>query len=451
MSGMGPLIEKQSLLSRLCIGLIISVPVIPKVAVFHAAGTIFLLDDFVLICGICMGLINLLGPAAVGGQGRLLVSRAGIVLALAVAYKAVDLFFLSLFYPWGDLSMRGSALLFAEGVLVLVRISAIAAVYLLLFHFLRSIKDVYFVVQLYALTIAIVVVVGLLQHFLLGHPVMTSTFRNIHALGQIIPGIWGVENPWLDISATGHEHLGAFMILALSTIGGCIAYQWPLKAWHRNIAAMLGLAGVYVLLMASSRGAWIGALCAGIAFFFLAISRRKLAFLNRLVFLLVLSTVCLYFAGFNFGSNIISRVDKLPSILDGEMLDDSGSHRLVLFENLWMMFLEKPILGWGAGGAGRIAEGQILRELVEGGVIGGFMFLVLMVISYKMAIGTNRVARDPLSKGLSLGFACGIVGLVGHSFFTELFILPKVSVPFWAVAAVVHRLYFIEMKGRGES
>jgi O-antigen ligase len=447
---MGPLIEKQSLLSRLWIGLIISVPIIPKVAVFHAAGTIFLLDDFALICGICLGGVDLLGPAAIGGRGRLFTSRVGIVLALAVAYKAVDLLFLSLFYPWGDLSMRGSALLFTEGVLVLVRISAIAAVYLLFFHFLRNLKDTYLVVQLYGLTVIVVVVIGLLQHFLLGHPIMTSTFRNIHALGQIIPGIWGAENPWLDASATGHEHLGAFMILALSIICGCLAYQWPLKIWHRNIVIILGLAGVYVLLMASSRGAWVGILCAGIAFFFLAINRGKQVFLNRLVFLLALSTVCLYFAGFNFGSNIISRVDKLPSILEGEMQDNSGSHRLVLLENLWMMFLEKPVLGWGAGGAGRIAEGQIIRELVEGGVIGGFIFLALMVVSYKMAIGTNRVVRDPLAKGLSLGFACGLIGLVGHCLFTELFVLPKVSVPFWAIAAVVHRLYFIETKGRGE-
>jgi len=110
------------------------------------------------------------------------------------------------------------------------------------------------------------------------------------------------------------------------------------------------------------------------------------------------------------------------------------------------MFEEKPLLGWGAGGAGRIAEGQFIRELVEGGAIGFTIFIFLMFAVSKSALRTNRYSDTSLAKGLSLGFVCGLCGYMGHSIFTELFVLPKVSVPFWILAAVVHRLYFIETR-----
>jgi O-antigen ligase len=435
-------------MSRFWIGLIISVPIIPKVAVFQVGGTGVLLDDFVLLCGIALGFIELLGDAIACGQSSFFLSRVSIASVLFFSYKAVALFSLSLFYPWGDLSQRGLALLFVEGIIVLVRLGALAAIYLLAFHFLRRIKDLYFVFKAYGITVLIVVAIGLIQYFLLDHGILTSTFRNIDALGQVIPGVWGVENPWLDPSATGHEHLGAFMVFALSVISGCLSHGWPTRSIYKKSVMVLFLIGVFVLMMASSRGAWFGALCAGIAFIWLAFRLRKLLFVSRMVLLLAGGVFCLYVAGFDFAVHIGSRVDKLPAIFEGKVLDNSGIHRMGLLNFLWNMFMDKPLLGWGAGGAGRIAEGQYIRELVEGGIIGGFLFFILMVTCGKMAMNTYRTTEDPLFKGVSLGFVCGLVGLMGHCVFTELFILPKVSVPFWVIAAVLHRFYFIESQCR---
>ena len=97
-------------------------------------------------------------------------------------------------------------------------------------------------------------------------------------------------------------------------------------------------------------------------------------------------------------------------------------------------------MGLGPGGAGRIAEGQLIRELVEGGIIGGSLFLILLIMSGRIALKTIRTSREPLAQGVSFGFICGLVGLFGQSFFTELFILTKIGTPFWVMAAIVHRL-----------
>lgn len=437
-------------INRIWIVLVIIVPIIPKVAIMQSASLTLLLDDFSLISGVMLGWAGILVRGLIHGKSKIWYSQVGTVLSYFVLYKLTDFFILSLVYPWGGIGMRGSALLFSEGILVLVRVFNLAMVYFLMHHYLRDRQDVYFALRVYGISVGVVVLGGLFQHFILGHPVMTSTFRNIHVLGQIIPGVWGAENPWTDPSATGHEHLGAFMVLTLSIIGGCLFYQWPSKPGHRRLLTAFYLCCLFVLLMTSSRGAWVGGLASGMALSFIAVRQRKFTILFRIFLLLALALAGLYIVGFDFYFHIGQRVEKLPAILEGKVLDDSGQHRIHLLKILWQMFIDKPLLGWGAGGAGRIAEGQFMRELVEGGIIGLGLFLALMFTIIKVAFKANRTTELCLLKGLSLGLICGVVGYMGHCLFTELFILPKVSVPFWVLTAVVHRLYFIEKQMRGE-
>ena len=102
--------------------------------------------------------------------------------------------------------------------------------------------------------------------------------------------------------------------------------------------------------------------------------------------------------------------------------------------------MESPLLGWGAGGAGRIAEGQYIRELAEGGIIGLALFVALIASCVLIARKHYREAGDPLVKGSNLGLACGIAGMAGQSLFTELFILTKVGASFWVLVAIVQSM-----------
>ena len=83
-------------------------------------------------------------------------------------------------------------------------------------------------------------------------------------------------------------------------------------------------------------------------------------------------------------------------------------------------------------------------ELVEGGVIGASLFVLLMITIGRYALRASRFSHKPLVQGLGIGFLCGLIGLCGQMFFTELLVLPKISVPFLLLAAAVSRLGDLE-------
>ena len=432
------------------IALIVFIPIIPKVKVLQLSNYPVLLDDFVLLCGVSLGLVKFVAPGR--KYNPLFVSGVGIAFGIFFAYKLIGLLVLALIYPLGDIGDRGAAVLLDEGLLVSIRVGILLAVYLLLYSYIRSLSDVYRIIKLLIACMVMVIAVSMVQYFVLDHPVVTATFRNIHALSQIIPGVWGLKNPWIDPSATGHEHLGAFMVLGLAVSGGVIIHNVPVRRSWRRASIACWLMGVFVLMVCSSRGSWIGAICALGVCVLLAVIRSRKTFVLRGIVLLVLGLGVLYFIGFDFNKHIVSRVEKLPAILEGKVEDDSAKHRLHTLKILLEIFVNKPLVGWGAGGAGRIAEGQIQRELVEGGLVGGILFICILGCCAKIALKVNRLAKSDFARGISFGYICGLFGLMGQALFTELFILPKVIIPFWIIGVIVHRLYFIEIQeGMGVS
>lgn len=438
--------RRISFLQYVVVWLLVVVPVLPKIRVISLSGTPILLDDFALGMAIAFALSNFVCQSSVLGSSKVLLSRLGVLLLALVLYKGLDLGVLSLFYPWVDLSGVGRGVLVSEGILVLGKTAALVLVYLIFCNLLRTRGHVCLVLNLYIASVVIVVAIGLWQVFALGHTVMTSTFRNVYALGQIIPGVWGLEDPWLDASSVGHEHLGSFMILAGSILGGMLLCKWPRRKGKRRLLAMLWIGCVFSLVFSSSRGAWIGGVCALIVFSCFAFKRNK-----GMAFLLIVfagSVAAIFLLRWTWDVDVVAyvgnRIADLSDIHSGEIRDDSARNRIGLFWNLWNAFLNSPIVGWGPGGAGRIAEGQWMRELVEGGIIGGTLFLCIMARSGFIALRSYRLSDDPMVRGMSIGFVCGLVGLFGQSLFTELFILTKIGVPFWMLAAVVHRLCRLE-------
>jgi len=424
--------------------LLIFIPIIPKVEVLSLGGVSILLDDFCLFAAALLGVVGLLLKASISGSLRVSYFQVTSLLGLFVLYKTVNFAVLSLIYPWTDLSGIGKGVLFSEGILVLAKTGIFFVVFYLFSSEIRSIKAVETVLRLFMVSIIAVVGVGLVQYIILEHPILTSTFRNIHALSQRT-SVWGVEDPWFDASATGHEQLGAFMIIAISLLGGLLLTSKTDDTRWKLVILLGGC--IFVLILASSRGAWIGAACSLLVFIWLSVKR------NNLSGLLVLGGfICcgLYVLEFVFDVSLIdyvySRTRDLIPIWSGEVKDNSAVLRLITFKILWGAFENSMLIGWGAGGAGRIAEGQYIRELVEGGLIGITIWVYLIAKSSQVAMATYRLSADPRIKGVCIGFFCGLVGLCGQALFTELLVITKVAVPFWILAAIVHRYYSLELQ-----
>ena len=68
------------------------------------------------------------------------------------------------------------------------------------------------------------------------------------------------------------------------------------------------------------------------------------------------------------------RVTKLLRVFLGEIRDDSAKLPIGTFLIIVDIFEAHFLVGFGIGKAGRIAEGQYIRKLVESGLIGGVLW-----------------------------------------------------------------------------
>ena len=435
-------------MEHLWIGLLVFVPILPKMAVVHLGGIPILLDDLALLLAVVVAIGRLMLRSAVTGDTRIAVSGVAPLFGFLLVYKAVDLSVLSLFLPWTDRWGIGTGVLLNEGVLVVAKSVVFFLVYVLFYAALRTTQVIRSVLLVFLLSIAVVVAVGVVQFFVFDHRSLTSTFRNIHVLAQPqAEGGFGLENPWPAASGVGHEHLGAYAILSSGLLGGLLFCRWPQRAKWRALVVLLWLGCVFCLIFSSSRGAWIGGACALMVFAWFAFKKGQL---GRLLSLSILVGTGLVILNHAWNIDVIEfaegRTIELFSMLSDEIKDDSAKNRIQLFGALWNTFLSSPVFGWGPGGAGRIAEGQLIRELVEGGLLGAGLFMYIMVRTGRIALRSYRLSKDPMVQGVSMGFFCGLTGLLGQAFFTELFILTKIGTPFWILAAMVHRLAILDQQ-----
>jgi hypothetical protein len=421
---------------KLWLILFLSLPVIPKVKIVSLGSVPILFDDAILSGMVLVGLSHALWRAAAQGSYALKLSTASGVLILFLVYKVVGLFILSLVYPWMD-NQIGTGVFFSEGILVIAKFCMLVCVYILVYNSIRQRSDVITVIYYQILIVVVVVVVGMIQWFVLGHKVITATFRNIYA----IQTVFGDIDPWFGQTAVGHEHLGAFLVISIPFILSMLVYRWPSGRWIRLSLFLLLSGATFCLIFASSRGAWVGAVCMLTAFAGMMVKTGKLLTFSRM--LMAGLTVFVYLqwgASIDFIGFVEGRIEDLFVLLVGEIRDDSAYHRIKMAKTLWGVFCQYPLWGLGAGGAGRIAEGQYLRELVEGGIVGFVLFCVLIYKCSEMVKPLSQPGTEPMGQAISIGFFCALVGILGQSIFTELFIITKVSVPFWIWASLAHKV-----------
>lgn len=95
-----------------------------------------------------------------------------------------------------------------------------------------------------------------------------------------------------------------------------------------------------------------------------------------------------------------------------------------------------PLFGFGVTGY-RFIDAQYPRVLAETGAVGLLAFLWLQLSLFRQARTVLRTARDPLFKGVSLGFLAGFIALVAHSMGANTFIIVRIMEPFWFLAGMV--------------
>ena len=125
-------------------------------------------------------------------------------------------------------------------------------------------------------------------------------------------------------------------------------------------------------------------------------------------------------------------------------LDTSASARIMNWQSvLTEGWPQHPILGWGVTGYG-LVDAQYPRTLADLGVFGFAAFLWLVISLFRLAKAHYQRAKDPLLKGVSLGFLVGHIGILTHAIGANSFIIVRIMEPYWFLAAIVMMLPQLE-------
>ncbi|MCK5580791.1 MAG: O-antigen ligase family protein [Candidatus Omnitrophica bacterium] len=198
---------------------------------------------------------------------------------------------------------------------------------------------------------------------------------------------------------------------------------------------LLGLIWVnlFCITFLFSRAAYIS-LAVGM-FFLFAVKKRIL--LVPLVLVAIFWQVAL-------PDKVIERINMTTNEY-GE-LDASAEHRLIAWQQAMDLFYESPVTGVGYGVFSQMGfrlgdtHNIYMKILAEQGLVGIFIFLLLVFAFFSQGIKLYLHGDDELSKGLGLGFAICIIVLMVNNIFGDRWTYMEVSSNLWVFAALVARL-----------
>lgn len=280
------------------------------------------------------------------------------------------------------------------------------------------------------------------------------------ALHGIYQYIIGVEIPagWVSQSEAG-VRTRAFSIIGSPNIMGsllimgapalaALAYDKEKPVWLK----LLCWAGVMILcvgtLVTFSRGAWFGLAIA--ATLFLLLCDRKMV-----LFLLLGVAVVLLFV-----PEVANRILYLFTP-EFQAATNTGGRAIRWATGLSLLQSSNPFLGFGLGRFGgaiamqnQIIEGldyfyldnYYMKTLVEMGYLGLGSFIILLLCTVVSAARTIFKRHRDRLQPRAIGLLCGMIGVLAHCYFENIFEEPYMAAYFWGFAAVILFLGFRRKK-----
>ena len=117
-------------------------------------------------------------------------------------------------------------------------------------------------------------------------------------------------------------------------------------------------------------------------------------------------------------------------------IDTSTSARIRSWKGVLTDWTAHPLLGFGVTGY-RFVDAQIPKVLAETGLIGLLAFMYLLYAIGKMAVVNLRDLKNPLFRGINIGFIAGFTGLLFHAIGANTFIIVRIMEPFWFFVGIV--------------
>jgi O-antigen ligase len=289
-----------------------------------------------------------------------------------------------------------------------------------------------------------------------------------YAVGVEIPASW-VSQTELGVrtrvfSLTGSPNiLGALLVLTAPLVAALIYFCR--RTWIKLLALSLTFCYILSLLFTFSRGAWVGMIVA-VVLFSLFIDKRLLAIMGVAMAGLLLLV-----------PSITSRLTYLFTE-DYAVASAIGGRALRWEVGLQLLHEHNPWLGFGLGrfGGAVAMEDQLLdktdefsyfymdnyylKTLVEMGYLGLIAYLLL--IFALLALGLRAIYRSDISfagqggdpwhraegnfRVIAIAIYSGLVGVLVHCYFENIFEEPYMSAYFWGLAAALIYLGFFRRR-----
>jgi O-antigen ligase len=212
----------------------------------------------------------------------------------------------------------------------------------------------------------------------------------------------------------------------------CLFFSMRRSRLKYALLALIG-ANLFCILFLFSRGAY---LATAVGLFFTFLIKRK----RWLIPLLLI----LFFWNTALPEKVRTRIEMTHN--EYGQLDASAEMRLVVWEHSLDLIQRNPLTGVGYGVFRYLGlelgdtHNIYLKILVEQGIIGFLIFLILIFKLFWEGIILYRKDEDPLAKGLGLGLSMCVLALLVNNFFGDRWTYMEVSSNLWVFAALVARL-----------
>jgi O-antigen ligase len=189
----------------------------------------------------------------------------------------------------------------------------------------------------------------------------------------------------------------------------------------KGSSAFVLLTAFIALITTGSRGG-IFSFFISMLFFFYILNRKKMLNLPTLIATIlaisIIGFVSVAVAPANVKNTVLKRLDPT----EAETLEDYTAGRLKVWRNGMQLFAEKPVFGFGLRtftglmekkfGIHRAAHNQYLNYLVQFGIIGTILFLLVYYKIFQVMWRNQKFTSDFWEKGLFISYIAGFLGYI---------------------------------------
>ena len=276
---------------------------------------------------------------------------------------------------------------------------------------------------------------------------LTCFIVSAYAWQLHLAGVTRVAAPFDGIEGGEANTLAGYLLLMMAVIIGLILYSNSI----RQRIPLLGLLCFMVppFLFTLSRGAWLGFIPMYISMIILTKKARHILLVCLLI-IVVLLPVLLPEAVKDRVTFTFAQGGEVYTVFGRQItFAESGAARIEIWKYVIEKWYKRPILGYGVTGVGFV-DSQYARVLGETGLIGFLVFVWLMAAIFREGIRTLNLMKDDWTRGLTLGFLAGFIGLLFQAFSASTFIIIRIMEPFWFLTAIVVMLPEITVSSQKE-